>query len=45
MRDRYESDQRDVLRAEQVARDERDAGRVEGDPWDEFTDGDGPERL
>jgi len=44
MRDRYEKPQDEVLREEQVARDEEHTGSVEGD-WEEFFDGEASEEL
>lgn len=45
MRDRHEKPPDKVIREEQVARDEEHAGRVEGNPWEEFFDGDASEEL
>jgi len=44
MCDRFEKPRDEVIREEQVARDEEHTGRVEGD-WEEFFDGDASEEL
>lgn len=41
----YEKPADEIMREAQIARDEEHAGRVEGNPWDEFTDSGGPELL
>lgn len=45
MNDRFEKPRDEVIREEQVARDEEHAGRVEGNPWEEFMDGEASEEL
>jgi hypothetical protein len=44
MNDRFEKMQDEVLREEQVARDEEHTGAVEDD-WDEFFEGEASEEL
>lgn len=45
MRDQYEQPPDEVLKEAQIARDEEHAGRVEGNPWAEYFDGDAGDEL